>query len=292
MVRLFFAIGLLLCSRISAHAEFLKTGAEVYQSTGKRAKVIISQEEPGIFILYGDPIELQLFDPAKVENTPTVTSAFIRYDPEGNRYVAVLVGHLEYRITGSFTLGVGEARVTVDNTNPYTTVVVDDGEGKNAEILGIMGLSVVVNFTGEHAVAVLEANQFSQYRDVLKPYKVSGSAISLEGKPLAVTSIGVALEQKNPCLEVGAVWLTAEELAEVKKGKTREELKSRLAKALAVARGRAPLKGQLKLRVAPDTLVTLDPIKGTIQHAKRVLEGSAGQQVCVLERISISNIAK
>ena len=59
----------------TAYGEFLRTAPGVYQSTGKRAKVILSQEQPGIFVLYGDEVELQLFNPAVLKSSPNVDPA-------------------------------------------------------------------------------------------------------------------------------------------------------------------------------------------------------------------------
>ena len=274
-----------------ASAEFLRTGSGIYQSTGKRAKVIISQEQPGLFILFGPPIELQVFNPAELSKDPSQSHAFIKFDPKVNRYTSLVIGTREFRISGGFTLNLGSIRVTVDNSNPYCSIVQEKGEGAGAEpeILGLLGLSVIVNNTGQQAVALLEANQFGEYRGIVNPYEMKEGNLFVGGKPLKTSVVGVSLEVKNPCLVPGAVVLSHESFEAARAAKGKDELKEILSEAVKQAKKRSPLVGLLKLRISPESIIVLDPIHGKVQVVKKVTLPSAPNSnvtVCSTEEVN------
>lgn len=281
-----------LCSLISfstSEAEFLKTGTGVYQSTGKRAKIIISQEQPGVFIMFGPEIEVQAFNPAEVKKDPLIAHAFIRFDPQLNRYTSLIVGEKDYRVVGSFSLLLQDLRITVDNNNPYLSVVLDSPKKgvTDPEILGLLGLSVIVNTTGQQAVALLEANQFTQYEGVISPYIIKDRGLQVNGQDVHTTSVGLALEQKNVCLQPGAVVLQKAALDRLSSLKGKEEIRDFLSDAIMAGKKKSPLSSLLKLRVSPDSIIALDPIKGNVRVVKKVSLSSESRVVCSMDEIRI-----
>ncbi len=287
-------IGLLLeMTCIACHAEFLKTGVGVFQSTKRRAKIIVSQEEPGIFIVFGDEIDLQVFDPTELKKDQAA-HLFVRFDPSINRYVALLVGSKEYRIVGNLSLlveGVAShlLRVTIDNANPYLTVVVE-GTGNEAEILGFLGLNAVVNNNGQEAVALLEANQLSELKGVVDPYRLKAGEITVKDRPVAGLALGITQEVRNPCLEKGAMVLLKSEIAVILDPKLdRADSKRRLGEAIQRSRSNPPLRGLLKLRIGADSIIALDPLKATILLIHETRLSGPGRKICSIEEITLGS---
>jgi hypothetical protein len=270
----------------TAQAEFLRTGPEVYQSTGKRAKVIITQDPPGIFVLYGQPIDLQVFDPARIKKEDVLSHFFVRFDPQQNRYTGVLMGSREYRIGGNFTLKFNDVRLTVDNSNPYCSIVVETPNlpGAKPEILGLMGLSVIVNFNGEQAVALLEANQLSEYRGVVDPYTVRDGQIVVKDQAVGSNALGIAFEARNECLSDRARIVPGEDLRRLSDMKNREEGKKMLTSLLEVKK-RNPLGGLLKLRVSQDSIIAFDPFNGVVNVVKKTTLSKQSLVICSIDEV-------
>ncbi len=268
-----------------ASAEFLKTGPGVYQSTGKRAKIIIGQEQPGIFLLYGPEIDVQVFNPLDIKNESTISHAFIRFDPQLNRYTALIVGKREYRIIGSFTLNLDKMRVTVDNNNPYISIVVDQDGQNPAEILGLLGLSTIVNYSGEKAVALLEANQFSEYKGVVSPYQIENGSLLVKGQPINNNSVGLTLDLKNPCLKTGAIVLAKEDLESLGGAKSKDEGRQLFTNLVETSKKKNALKSLLKLQVTPESIIALDPIQGSVKVVRKTAASSPTTTICSIDEV-------
>ncbi len=287
MKKLCLFVVLNVCCWSQVYAEFLKTGVDVYQSMGKRTKVIITNEPSGIFLLYGPEVDLQVFNPAEVKNDEVQAHAFLRFDHEVNRYTALVIGKREYRVSGSFTLKLGNLRLTVDNSNPYCSIVVDalGKEGAKPEILGLLGLSAIVNFSGQQAVALLEANQLSEYRGVVDPYYVRDGQIYVKDRPIGSNALGIAFESRNECLSNRARIVPGEELRRISAAKSREDGKKALAALLEGASKKSPLRGLLRLRVMQDSLIAFDPSSGVINVVKKTGSGAQNPIICSMDEV-------
>ena len=282
---------LLLCALfgwiIPLRAEFLKTAPEVYQSVGKRAKVVVTRDPQGIFLMYGPEIDLQVFNPAEIKESDVHAHAFLRFDPQLNRYTALLIGKREYRISGSFTLKLGEVRLTVDNINPYCSIVVESGrkDGPKPEILGLLGLSVIVNFSGEQAVALLEANQLNEYRGVVDPYYVRDRQLFVKDRAVGRNALGITLEARNECLSDKARIVSREELQAVSMIRSREEGKRALSALIDNAKRKSALRGLLKLRVTSSSIIAFDPANGAVSVIKKAGLTQQNPLICTIEEV-------
>lgn len=239
----FFALlASLACTTPPAHAEFIRSAPAVYQHSGKRLKIIISERSSytGIFIaLAKEEIELQEFDPRRV---PAVgaTHIFIGFDEHQQRYQSLFLGESEYQIQGSFDLRFDEFRISVDNTKPYLSIVYEPsqkiGKGNSKlqpDILGFLGTLPVVNMTGDTAIALFEANTFAAQRSLIQPYILKDQTLMLSGKPTSTRKVGLELEpQKNPCFTESTVFLAQYQLEEVKRLRDKTEKLGLLAKML------------------------------------------------------------
>jgi len=256
----------LLVSGLEARAKFLKTSQNVYQSiTNLGVKVIISSE--GIFVVQGKPMELQEFDPKRILSKGALHT-FIKFDFAKNRYSTLHVGSKQYSIKGNFTLHMGSIRITLDNNNPYCSIVLDDTKTapKSApDVLGILGLEAIVNSSGNFAIALLEANKFSEYRRLIKPYYLKKEGLLLKGKPVSTSSIGLSLEQgRSHCLEKGTVLLLESEIKEVQKIRGKKARLKRLNSFLKTNRDKKRYRDLLILRADPKATVGLDYKDGKV----------------------------
>jgi hypothetical protein len=253
---------ILVPSRESA-AEFLRTATSVYQSIGRRAKIVVGAETPGLFLYYGPEIDLQDFGVESLQFSATDSEnqplhAFLRYDGQAGRYSAFVVGPREYRIQGNFTVNIGAMRVTVDNINQYVSIVVDEPDHR-PEILGFFGTSAVINDQGQEAVEMLEGNQINEYRAVFSPYTLRSDGLFVKDKPVTSGSMGLIIEPKNPCLRPGAAIISR--AAFQKLSSIADSSKAKLLlKQLLAERKKNPLDATLRLRTTDDLIIGLDPV--------------------------------
>jgi hypothetical protein len=281
-------LGLCLLLPALVQAEFLRTSYGVYQHTDQMVKVLVSHDDeaPGIFIVQLDsPVDLQTFHPANMERLKS-SHVFIRYDYGTNRYSELLVGNKSYQLKSS-TLLLGDLRITVDNVDKaYLSIVHNDQpESRVApDILGILGLEVVVNNTGDVAVALLEAHQF-QYGQLIQPYVVKADSLFLKGEELTASSIGLAFEQHpHPCLGSSAVLLAKNELRKVQKLPDRQKRLRMLTKILEQAEAEKPFRDILSLRSDDKRLIGYrDGEIFLVTTFKRTSEW----QTCLVEKVSL-----
>lgn len=270
-------------------AEFLRTGPLTYQSTDKCSKVVVSQQEPGLFIAYSCEQDIQTFDPALLLAN-TTTHLFVHFDPTFNRYSKVSVGPHEYRINGSLSILIsGNLRLTIDNNNPYLTLVTGDinnssgAPGREAPgVLGFKGLSEVVNAVGLNAL-LLEATQFHEYRQLIVPYELSGQDLKLRGQSFNGDMVGVDLVVKNPCLEKNSLILSRADLKAASQAPSVEAKKALLAKVVKSNSKKSPLANHLRLRITKEEVITLNYVSGEIFLVRELPNFSEGRSVCVME---------
>ena len=294
-----------------AHAEFIQTSSGVLQSSDRRAKMIVSYRVPGIFIVLGEPIDLQLFDPAKLElpsstpplnpaegkisesNSPGITHLFVEYNPQLDRYSNLHVGQQSFRIKGGFTLHKELAgqrlRVTVDNNNPYLSVVYEPVDGSSTSapsIVGFRGIQTVVNKAGMRYAALLEANQFNQFKGLIEPYGLLSGVLTLKGINFSGSSIGVELEpQKNSCLGKNSSFISQAQLSSLKNSSDRGAALKELESLLKTAPQQDPFKGVLLLRVNPSEILGLDYGRERVITVRPLPK--AKQSICIIEEIPL-----
>ena len=262
---------------VDANGQFLQTSPGVYQSPTGSEKLVVSYSLPGIFVITGKPMDLQLFDPAhlKKQNHKHI---FIEYDSQFARYSTLWIGDRQYQIKGNFTLEMGGTRISVDNNNPYLSIVAD----KDSNIIGFRGLESVVNLNGEAAVALLEANQFNQQNKAIAPYLWESGQLKLQGATLKRPSVGLSiLPERNPCLaKTRVVYLTAAEINGLKQSSNEERLK-KLDQKLKEQLSQNPLQKLLLVRISKDSIVALNYKDGSVMLIKPLRHKYAEAVVCV-----------
>ena len=262
-------------------ARFIRTHTGVHQSVDGTVQVINAEanEVAGIFIRVGAPIDPQSFTPAEIDPSNSET-LFIKYDTRNNRYDELYLGARVIKIVGSFSLTIGPVRLAVDNLNPYISVVLGNA------VIGFLGTGLIVN---NDKAALLEANQFSNYRDIVKPYLLSKGEISLNGKPLRLDVLGLNLEQpKNPCLPGGdAVYLKSVDLDKIRRAKKGD--RSALLEA-ALKKSSSPfLSGTLIIQIQErGAIVGINYKEGNVQQISKLSSKSFPQKtVCIVENLPL-----
>lgn len=263
-------------------AEFLQTSPGVYQNPAGTEKVIVSYAVPGLFILTGPPVDIQLFDPARLDGKGT-QHVFVEYDAPNSSYSALLVGKERFKINGSFILEIGGLRIAVDNNNPYLSIVDD----KESSILGFRGTEPVVNLASEVAITFLEANQFNQYGSAIAPYTLAEGRLMLRGAPFQRDSIGLKLEPpRNPCLEKSKViYLNEEEIVEIKKITSNDERLRRLDEKLKERKKYDPLAESLLAQITKESLISLNYLNGSVKSIRPMQNKLAKTTICVVTEI-------
>jgi hypothetical protein len=268
----------------SARAEFLKTSPGVYQNQSGMEKIIVSYAVPGIFVISGPPVDLQLFDPGQL-STKSSFHAFLEYSPQNDSYTALIVGPERYKINGNFTLDMGRIRLAVDNNNPYLSIVVE----KESAILGFRGLEPVVNLSGETSVAFLEANQFNPYGDAIAPYALADGRLLLRGAAIQRDSIGLKLDPpRNPCLDRNKViYIDQDEIERIKKITDNAERLKRLGQKLNENKNYNPLAESLLAGITKDSLVALNYQDGSVKSIKPMKNKFAKTTICVVDQLEL-----
>lgn len=278
----------------NASAEFLRTATGVYQSMGRRAKIVVSTEVPGLFLYYGTPIDLQEFGADSLTTADTAAASlhlFLKFDLQQNRYSSVVINEHEYRVQGNFTVNLGEMRVTVDNTSQYCSIVVAEG-GRNPEIIGFVGTSAVINDEGQEAVEMLEANQFKEYREVFSPYTVQSDSLFVNGRPVSSGAVGLMVEPKNNCLKQRTAVISRATLQRLAGNPDHSKARDLLADLLARRERKNPLDSKLRLRTSNDVLILLDPIRNEIFLVREAPAVDADllpkgiDRICVIDPVS------
>ncbi len=290
-----FALALLqiLFSALPASAEFLRTGSGVYQSMGRRAKIVVGTEAPGLFFYYGPAIDLQDFSANSFESADSASGAmhaFLRFDLQAGRYSSLVVGGQEFRVQGNFTLNIGPMRVTVDNSNQYCSIVVEEA-GRAPEILGFFGTTAVINDEGVEAVSMLEGNQIQEYRNVFSPYEIRFDGLFVNQKPVTSGFVGLMVEPKNSCLRPGSAVISRASYNRLAANPDRQKSRRLLSELLKQRKKKDPLDGMLRLRTTAEVIIAMDPVKNDTFLVRKAPESSKDfrppdvDRVCIIDPV-------
>jgi hypothetical protein len=272
-----------------ATAEFLKTRPDVFQTTDGRGKVITSRADRGLFVSFGQPVDVQLFNP---EDLPAESTehVFISYDAALNGYTKLTFGkHKSYRIIGSLTFVIGNLRVAIDNVHGYASIAEIDGSGDSIGILGFRGVEPVARYKGVGAVALLEANQLESYRKVIKNFRYENHALTLNGNPIESASVGLAFDPPtNPCIPgKDKVFLVPSEVKKIRAIMNQKERLGYLEKILKAQRKASPLDALILIRIESTNAYAIDLERGSVTTVKPFSE-ARDNQICVLEDVPMS----
>jgi hypothetical protein len=281
---------LLASSAPSAYADFILTRASgVYQHSNGTSKVIIGSKNDaqGIFVMVGAPIAPQEFN---LETTPPegMKHIFIRFDGQAQppTYSEIVINDKVYKVSGNLTLNLGKTYVSIDNNNPYLTIVTEGSHsGEPASILGFSGLNEIVKGTGPIAT-ILAANQLNpEVAKVILPYTVENNELRLNGKPVTTPVIGTFVRPENECLKPTSVVLFSTDLAKITSAKGEDERIQLLDKFMTEAKKSNPLRDHLVLKADPKSVILLDIRDKNIHEMHEVQLKSARQRICVISNI-------
>jgi hypothetical protein len=270
--------------------EFLETGPGVFQSTSLREKIIVSYDDPGIFILSTVPTGIQEFNPADIEKE-LAKHIFIAFDPATNRYTELIAGEKRYRINGSFTVVMSRMRIAVDNLNPYLSISVENDQ----TIVGFRGLQTIVNAKGEVALTFLEANQLDSYSDLIVPYSLKKEGekqfLLLKEQEVKAKSIGLSLKPpRNVCIDSpNTVFLTERDVARVKRIRNATDRLSFLERAFQRNQSNDPLAETLTLKITRDAIIHFNFNELSIKRVSPMKNRFGAKTVCVINNFSLNS---
>jgi hypothetical protein len=274
----------------SAHADFILTRASgVYQHSNGTSKVILGSknEAQGIFVMVGAPIAPQEFN---LETTPPdgIKHIFIRFDGQAQppTYSEIVINDKVYKVSGNLTLNLGKTFVSIDNNNPYITIVTEGAHsGEPASILGFSGLNEIVKGSGPIAT-ILAANQLNpEVAKVILPYTVENNELRLNGKPVTTPVIGTFVRPENECLKPTSVVLFNTDLSKITSAKSEDERIQLLDKFMTEAKKSNPLHEHLVLKADPKSVILLDIRDKNVHEMHEVKLKSARQRICVISNI-------
>lgn len=244
-----------------------------------------------------EAMPIQLFNPAMV-GSDMARHAFLSYDSVSNRYDSLVLGPNSYRIVGSFNLRLGTLLVKVDQKNPYVSFVVDDPAlpAQQQGILGLIGLTVVVNTKGSESLSLLQANNdFGELQPLIKDYQEKEGYLYVDGHKIPTdVKVGyqaINLEKTNPCLHKESVVLTKSDLEKIRIWHRRGQ-KRDLAQVEQLFRNRKNNKltdNILILRVDQESVAGVDFIDGTIKIIKQLKTKDPQWQICLIEEVTFGD---
>jgi hypothetical protein len=273
-----------------ACADFILTRASgVYQHTNGTSKVILGSKNDaqGIFVMVGAPIAPQEFN---IETTPpdNIKHIFIRFDGQAQppTYSEIVINDKSYKISGNLTINMGKTYVSIDNNNPYLTIVTEGANsGEPASILGFSGLNEIVKGAGAVAT-ILAANQLNpEVAKVIRPYAVENNELILNGKPVTTPDIGTFIRPESECLKPTSVVLLNTDLAKITAAKSEDERIQLLDKFMTDAKKSSPLQQHLVLKADQKSVILLDIRDKNIHEMHEVKLKSARQRICVITDI-------
>lgn len=278
------------CFAPSARADFILTRASgVYQHSNGTSKVILGSKNDaqGIFVMVGNPIAPQEFN---LETTPPegIKHIFIRFDGQAQppTYSEIIINDKVYKVSGNLTLNMGKTYVSIDNNNPYLTVVTEGAHsGEPASILGFSGLNEIVKGSGPIAT-ILAANQLNpEVAKVILPYAVEDNELRLNGKPVTTPVIGTFVRPENECLKPTSVVLYSTDLTKITTAKSEDERIQLLDKFMTDAKKKSPLAEHLVLKADPKSVILLNIRDKNVHEMHEVKLTSARQRICVITSI-------
>lgn len=281
---------LVACCSPSARADFILTRASgVYQHSNGTSKVILGSknEAQGIFVMVGAPIAPQEFN---LETTPPegIKHIFIRFDGQAQppTYSEIVINDKVFKVSGNLTLNMGKTYVSIDNNNPYLTIVTEGAHsGEPASILGFSGLNEIVKGSGPIAT-ILAANQLNpEVAKVILPYTVENNELRLNGKPVTTPVIGTFVRPENECLKPTSVALFNTDLSKITSAKSEDERIQLLDRFMTEAKKSNPLRDHLVLKADQKSVIFLDIRDKNVQEMHEVKLKSARQRICVISNI-------
>ena len=277
---------------ISARAEFLETSPNVFQHINGMYKIVITNS--GIFAMQTKKINPESFGVKDITKNNVISSCFIRYSAEDNRYQELYVNNTLYMIDGTFNLRLGDLAINVDDLNTYISFVVHDKEINDSEqgILGVIGTSVVTNTTGSAFIALLEANLLSaSNKATTLEYTIDKNFLIKDKVKIEEGSkIGVKIDKssfKNSCIAEDAVILDSRDLEILKKHGASKNTKA-IEDIFNSRKSKDVVKDLLIIRVEDNSVILLDYINANIKIAKKLGESSiSNKTLCVIKNIDI-----
>ena len=281
-----------LCLVANLHAEFLETSPNVFQHVNGKYKIIITSS--GIFAIQTQKIDPKNFSTKDLTKDKVISSCFIRYSAEDNRYQELYINNTLYMIDGTFNLKLGDLSINVDELNTYISFVVYDKEVNESEqgILGVIGTSVVTNTTGSAFVALLEANLLSANdKNSTLVYTIDKNLLKKDNKEVQEgAKIGVKIDKtgfKNSCIADDAVILDTRDLELVKKYGASKNTKA-IEDLFNSKKSKDIVKDLLIIRVEDSSVILLDYINANVKIAKKLGESSiSNKTLCVIKNIDI-----
>ncbi len=267
-----------------ADTRFLETAPGFFQSTSGQSRVIISQDVPGIFILETSAIDLRSFDLQTLKPGDS-KSSFIAFNAELKTYDRLMIADQSYSIRGNFQLELGNLRISLDTQTPYLTIL----ERSSQNLLGFRGLEQIIATNENLAVGLLEANQFSEFPELLTPYKLIGNTLILNGQAPSSKQIGLLLPpSKNKCQTAPDVALLS--TASIENIKLIPDHQQRLKQLLAAIKNnpaRKVLSHVILMRSSKDLLVGFDLQKKAIVRIVPLKSQINSTVVCKIEYLPV-----
>lgn len=278
---------LLTCAPV-VRAEFLRTRPDTFQSTDERSKIIVSREDPGIFIAFGRPLNIQLFDPEQLQ-TESSRHVFISYDPALSGYTKLTFGNRKsYRIIGSLSFLVGSLKISIDNNHGYCSISEVEGDESTLGIIGFRGIEPVARYKGTVAAALLEANQLESYQRVVKSFEFNGESLTLNQQPVDASAVGLSFElPANPCIPgKDKVFLNNRQLDRIRVLIDARERLKYLETLLKQQRNNNPLDKLILIRISDQSALGIDYERGVVASVKPFSD-SRDNQICVVEDVGM-----
>jgi hypothetical protein len=285
-----FALALLcLVSPLSAsRADYILTRASgVYQHTNGSTKVILGtkNDAQGLFIVDGPAISPQEFN-LETMSPEGARHVFIKFDAQAQppTYSEIIINDKTYKVSGNLTLSVGpKTLVSVDNNNPYLTVVTEGSQANEApSILGFSGLNEIVKGSGTMATA-LAANQLNaDVAKVIRPYAVENNELTLNGKPVTNSLIGTFIKPESECLKPNTVILLANEMTKIQTAKSEDERIKLLDQSMKDAKKSSRLQENLVLKTDPKSVILLDIREKNVREMHAIALKASKEKICVI----------
>jgi hypothetical protein len=276
-----------------ACADFILTRASgVYQHTNGATKVILGTKSnaQGLFIVDGPAVSPQEFN-LETMSAQGAHHVFIKFDAQAQppTYSEIIINDKIYKISGNLTLGIGQKTiVSVDNNNPYLTVVTEGSTpGEAPSLLGFSGINEIVKGTGSIA-AILAANQLNpEVAKVIRPYLVENDELMLNGKPVTTPLVGTFIKPESECLKPNSVILLSSEVTKIQETKTEDEPLKLLDQFIKESKKGSRLQEYLVLRTDPKSVILLDIKEKNVREMHAMVPKATKQRICVISDIGV-----
>jgi hypothetical protein len=274
-----------------ANADFILTRASgVYQHTNGTTKIILGtkSDAQGLFIVDGPSVSPQEFN-LETMSAEGSRHVFIKFDAQAQppTYSEIIINDKHYKISGNLTLGIGQKTiVSVDNNNPYLTIVIDGSTpGEAPSILGFSGINEIVKGTGDLAL-ILAANQLNpEVAKVIRPYLVDNDELMLNGKPVTTPLIGTFIKPESECLKPNSVILLRSEVDKLKETKTEDERIKLLDQFIKESKKGSRLQEYLVLKTDAKQVILLDIKEKNVREMRAMVPMATKQRICVISDI-------